>query len=123
MPRQSRGGDANNLASERLKAGGRTYFFDIKEASSGRPYLAVTETRFDKRTGERTRSGIICYPEDVEACAKLFQDFVDQLTALAGDGEAPERRRPSFGVGTKRATSRQQSFDDLYEEDAGEEDR
>lgn len=103
------------LASEKLSAGGRTYFFDIKEAKSGRPYLLVTETRFDKRSGEMARSRLIFYPEVVGEYSKIFQDMVEQLLEFSG-GDEPEPPKRSFsGRSSKRdRLPRQQSFDDEY---------
>jgi hypothetical protein len=77
--RNSRTNNHEKLASESLKAGGRTYFFDIKEAKSGRPYLTVTETRFDKSSGQRERSSLIFYPEGIRDFHKIFQSMARQL--------------------------------------------
>lgn len=98
----SRGSASSNdqrekLASESLKAGGKTYFFDIKEAKSGKPYLAVTEVRFDKSSGQRERSSLIFYPEGIREFHKIFQSMARQL--LKFDEELESRPR-------------QQSFDD-----------
>lgn len=113
MPR----GDENKLASDKLKAGGRTYFFDIKEAKSGKPYLMVTESRFDKRSGEMARSRLIFYPEDISEFLKMFQDLVDQLLELSG-GDGPAPRQGAYGRSNKRERlPRQQSIDEYYDEE------
>lgn len=77
--RGSRNNRNDGLASESLKTGGRTYFFDIKEAKSGRPYLMVTETRFSKSSGQRERSNLIFYPEGIRDFHKIFQNMARQL--------------------------------------------
>jgi hypothetical protein len=77
--RSSQNNRHGELASESLKAGGRTYFFDIKEAKSGRPYLTVTETRLDKKSGQRERSSLIFYPEIIRDFHKTFQHMARQL--------------------------------------------
>jgi hypothetical protein len=65
--------------SKFLKAGGRTYFFDIKEAKNGKKYLALTESRLvgDKDKNEHRRSTIIIFPEQ----AKEFAEVVKEMTA------------------------------------------
>jgi len=51
--------------SKTLKAGKKTYFFDIKESKSGKPYLMITESWFktDKDDEEPERNNIIVFPE------------------------------------------------------------
>jgi len=65
--------------SKLVKAGGRTYFFDIKEAKNGKKYLVLTESRLvgDKNKQERQRSNLIIFPEQ----AKEFAEVVNEMTA------------------------------------------
>ena len=65
--------------SKIVKAGARTYFFDIKEAKNGKKYLALTESRLigDKDKNEHHRSTIIIFPEQ----AKEFAEMVNEMTA------------------------------------------
>jgi hypothetical protein len=80
--RSSRNNHRDTLASETLKTSGRTYFFDVKEAKSGRPYLSVTETRYDKESGQRERSCLIFYPESIRDFHKTFQNMARQLITI-----------------------------------------
>ncbi len=41
--------------SRTIKAGSKTYFFDIKESKEGRPYLVITESRFKGEGKDRER--------------------------------------------------------------------
>ena len=65
--------------SKLIKAGSRTYFFDIKEAKNGKKYLVLTESRLigDKDKKEHQRSNIIIFPEQ----AKEFAEVVKEMTA------------------------------------------
>lgn len=65
--------------SKLVKAGSRTYFFDIKEAKNGKKYLVLTESRLigDKDKNEHHRSTIIIFPEQ----AKEFAKAVKEMTA------------------------------------------
>lgn len=81
------------LASDSLKAGGRTYYFDIKEAKSGRPYLMVTETRFDKSSGQRERSNLIFYPEGIRDFFKVFQTMARQLIQFNEEIESKPKQQ------------------------------
>lgn len=65
--------------SKMVKAGSRTYFFDIKEAKNGKKYLVLTESRLvgDENKKERQRSTLILFPEQ----AKEFAKMVNEMTA------------------------------------------
>lgn len=66
------------IESKLVKAGTRTYFFDIKEAKNSKKYLALTESRLvgDKDKKEHQRSTIIIFPEQ----AKEFAEMVNEMT-------------------------------------------
>jgi hypothetical protein len=61
--------------SQTVKAGAKTYFFDIKETREGKRYLIITESRFKGEGSERERASIIVFPEHV----KEFADTVSQM--------------------------------------------
>jgi len=63
------------IYSKRLEAGGKTYFFDIREAQSGDKYLQITESRL-KQGGERYRSNIVIFKEH-------FNEFLQTLNEIA----------------------------------------
>ena len=60
-----------------VKAGGRTYFFDLKEAKNGKKFLVLTESRWAGDGKEHLRSSIILFPEQ----AKEFSEAVGEMTA------------------------------------------
>jgi len=68
----------NKSESKLVKAGSRTYFFDIKEAKNGKRYLVLTESRLvgDKNKNEHQRSSLIIFPEQ----AKEFAEVVNEMT-------------------------------------------
>lgn len=63
--------------SRMVKAGGRTYFFDLRQAQNGKKYLILTESRWDKDGKQSLRSSIILFPEQ----AKEFSQAVGEMTA------------------------------------------
>ena len=63
------------IYSKRLNAGGRTYFFDVRETQSGDRYLQITESRL-KQNGERYRSSIVIFKE-------YFNEFCQALEEIA----------------------------------------
>jgi len=72
-----------NEQSKTLKAGKKTYFFDIKEAKGGKPYLMITESWFKSgaEDSEPERNNIIIFPEQ----AKDFALFTTAMLAKIAD--------------------------------------
>jgi hypothetical protein len=62
------------IYSTKLNAGGKTYFFDVRETQSGDKYLQITESRL-KQDGKRYRSNIVIF--------KHFNEFRQVLEEIA----------------------------------------
>ena len=71
---------AGNEESMQVKAGGRTYFFDIKKTKDGKPFLVITESRFKGEGEERERNTIMIFPENAEE----FSEAVSKMTVKLG---------------------------------------
>lgn len=65
----------DNLESRQIRAGARTYFFDVAMTSEGKRYLKITESRFKGENDERERASILVFPEQ----AKAFLAVVTEL--------------------------------------------
>ena len=69
--------EQNELFSQAVKAGKRTYFFDVKETKSNEKYLVITESkkRFGNEDGKffYEKHKIFLYPEDFEKFRKTFE--------------------------------------------------
>ena len=63
-----------DIHSEVVRAGKRTYFFDVKTTRNGQPYLTITESkrRFLNDEGKFVyeKHKIFLYREDFEKCVK-----------------------------------------------------
>jgi len=68
-----------NANSMTLKAGSKTYFFDVKETKEGKPYLVITESRFKGEGEERERSAVIVFQESAAEFAKLVMQMSTKL--------------------------------------------
>lgn len=64
-----------SISSKILKAGGRTFFFDVKEAKNGKNYLIITESRFNKETKESKRSSIFLFQDDLGKFKEVLQEI------------------------------------------------
>jgi len=62
--------DDKVLFSEKVSAGKRTYFFDVKEDRTGSKILKITESR--KNDGEFIRHSVLIFQEDFN---KIFDAF------------------------------------------------
>ena len=74
----------DEVFSKRVKAGKRTYFFDVKTTKGKDLYLTITES---KRTGdfdgrpEYEKHKIFLYKEDFEKFAEGLKDTIDYIKA------------------------------------------
>lgn len=66
------------IFSKRLEAGGKTYFFDIRETQSGDKYLQITESRL-KQGGERYRSNIVIFKEHFNEFHRALDEMEERL--------------------------------------------
>ena len=72
--------DERNEPSRMLKAGKKTYFFDVKATKDGKPYLMITETWFkDDQQKEPDRNNIIIFPEQAKDFALAIVSMLDQI--------------------------------------------
>ncbi len=69
--------------SQTVRAGSITYFFDVKETKTGKPYLAITESRFQGEGIQRKRKTISVFHEH-------FSNFLEALNTVAGRVQLPE---------------------------------
>lgn len=53
-----------DIKSEKVLAGKRTYFVDLKEKSNGDRFIKITESR--KNNGETLRSTVVIFQEDFD---------------------------------------------------------
>ena len=76
-----------------MKAGKRTYFFDVKETRNNDFYLTITESkkRFDD-DGQANfeKHKLFLYKEDFDKFAEGLQDAI-RVVRAALDGHLPER--------------------------------
>ncbi len=74
--------DKNEVFSKRMKAGKRTYFFDVKATRGNDYYLTITESkkRYDDAGGfTYEKHKIFLYKEDFEAFIESLRETVDHV--------------------------------------------
>ena len=65
--------------SRTIKAGTKTYFFDLKKTKEGKPYLVITESRFKGEGKDRERVSIVLFPEHAQAFLEKVQEMVGKI--------------------------------------------
>jgi len=78
--------DREELFSKAVRAGKRTYFFDVKETKSGDKYLTITESkrRFDNDSGKFSyeKHKLFLFKEDFE---KFLEGYENAISFINGD--------------------------------------
>ena len=84
--------DREEVYSKAVKAGKRTYFFDVKATRNNDYYLIITESKkkFDKDgVSSYEKHNIFLYKEDFEKFAEGLEDAV-AVVKSALEGKLPE---------------------------------
>jgi Protein of unknown function (DUF3276) len=73
--------EQEKIFSKRIKAGKRTYFFDVRATRSNDYYLTVTESRRFQKDGEFVfeKSKLFVYKEDFDKVVEALQETVDYI--------------------------------------------
>ncbi|PRY88496.1 DUF3276 family protein [Mongoliibacter ruber] len=77
----NRGNDREEIFSKRVKAGKRTYFFDVKSTRSNDYYLTITESKRKLKDDGFVfeKHKIFLYKEDFGKFLEALQDAVDHV--------------------------------------------
>ncbi len=92
--------DQQEIYSQRIKAGKRTYFFDVKATRGQDYYLTITESKRRQHEGEGDRVSyekhkIFLYKEDFLKFADALQDAISYVREeLLSPDEVAELDRP-----------------------------
>jgi hypothetical protein len=70
---------ADKNDSKTVKAGSKTYFFDLKETKEHQPYLTITESRFMGEGKDRERASIVVFPDHAQDFLRATQEMVEKL--------------------------------------------
>jgi hypothetical protein len=73
--------EQEKIFSKRIKAGKRTYFFDVRATRSNDYYLTVTESRRFQKDGEFVfeKSKLFIYKEDFDKVLEALQETVEHI--------------------------------------------
>lgn len=92
---KDKGKRRDDIYSQSLRAGKRTYFFDVKSTKSEELYLTVTESkrRFSNDNGKLfyEKHKLFLYPEDFEKFTENLTETIEEIKKLNGGKEITSR--------------------------------
>jgi len=71
--------DNNEVFSKRVRAGKRTYFFDVKTTRGNDYYITITESKRHFEDGNYTKHKIFLYKEDFNKFMDAFSETVNHV--------------------------------------------
>ncbi|AMR32042.1 DNA-binding protein [Mucilaginibacter sp. PAMC 26640] len=71
--------EREEVYSSKVRAGKRTYFFDVKATRSNDYYVTITESKKRLEDGVFVKHKIFLYKEDFEKFAEGLKDAVDYI--------------------------------------------
>lgn len=104
--------EQEEIYSKVLRAGRRTYFFDVRATKAGDYYLTITESKkFTNEDGSfhYKKHKIYLYKEDFSSFTEIMKEMVDFIIAEKGDEVISERHQKDY---------KRENFDDTESETA-----
>ena len=91
--------DQEEIHSKVLRAGRRTYFFDVRSTRAGDYYLTITESKkFTHEDGSfhYKKHKIYLYKEDFDAFRGLLEEMTEFIIEEKGEEVISERHQKNF---------------------------
>ncbi len=91
--------DQEEIHSKVLRAGRRTYFFDVRSTKAGDYYLTITESKkftHDDGSFHYKKHKIYLYKEDFEAFKENVEEMMDYIINEKGKEVISERHQKDF---------------------------
>ncbi|GLU44110.1 PUR family DNA/RNA-binding protein [Allomuricauda sp. NBRC 101325] len=91
--------DQEEIYSKVLRAGRRTYFFDVRSTKAGDYYLTITESKkftHDDGSFHYKKHKIYLYKEDFTAFQEIMDEMMDYIIDEKGQEVISERHQKDF---------------------------
>ena len=92
-------GENSEIFSKALRAGRRTYFFDIRGTKAGDYYLTITESKkftHDDGSSHYQKHKIYLYKEDFNAFKEILEEMTSYVFDEKGEEVISERHQKDF---------------------------
>ncbi|TXN35058.1 DUF3276 family protein [Flagellimonas hymeniacidonis] len=100
--------DQEEIYSKVLRAGRRTYFFDVRSTKAGDYYLTITESKkftHDDGSFHYKKHKIYLYKEDFSAFREIMEEMMDYIIDEKGQEVISERHQKDFKKEEENDTS------------------
>lgn len=106
-------GGSQEVHSTVVRAGKRTYFFDVKATKGNDLYLTVTESKksFENGRASYQKHKIFLYKEDFEKFSEALIESIEKITSLRDEGYQSESTEEEYN--DSDFSSGDLDFDDL----------
>jgi hypothetical protein len=91
--------DQEEIYSKVLRAGRRTYFFDVRSTKAGDYYLTITESKkftHDDGSFHYKKHKIYLYKEDFQSFREIMEEMMDYIIDEKGEEVISERHQKDF---------------------------
>ncbi|MHA7862799.1 PUR family DNA/RNA-binding protein [Flagellimonas marinaquae] len=116
--------DQEEIYSKVLRAGRRTYFFDVRSTKAGDYYLTITESKkftHDDGSFHYKKHKIYLYKEDFSAFREIMEEMMDYIIDEKGSEVISERHQKDFkkeeDTFSENGTTSDSSFTDVSFDD------
>ena len=115
--------EREEIFSKVLRAGRRTYFFDVRSTKAGDYYLTLTESKkFTNEDGSfhYKKHKIYLYKEDFSEFASILNEMTDYIISEKGEEVISERHQKDFKKEDNPETSEESNDESKNENDTDE---
>ncbi len=112
--------DQEEIYSKVLRAGRRTYFFDVRSTKAGDYYLTVTESKkftHDDGSFHYKKHKIYLYKEDFSAFKEILNEMMDYIIDEKGVEVISERHQKDFKKDEPSENGQAESTDNFTDVD------
>ena len=119
--------EKEEIFSKVLRAGRRTYFFDVRATKAGDYYLTITESKKftnDDGSFHYKKHKIYLYKEDFAGFTEILNEMTNFIVDEKGEEVISERHQKDYqksyektAVGTEEVTAATESFTDVSFDD------
>ena len=111
--------EREEIFSKVLRAGRRTYFFDVRSTKAGDYYLTLTESKKftnDDGSFHYKKHKIYLYKEDFAEFSEILNEMTDYIISEKGEEVISERHQKDFKKEENHETNDEDSKDDSSNE-------
>ena len=115
--------EREEIFSKVLRAGRRTYFFDVRSTKAGDYYLTLTESKkFTNEDGSfhYKKHKIYLYKEDFSEFASILNEMTDYIISEKGEEVISERHQKDFKKEDSQKTNEESNDESKNENDTDE---